>query len=365
MIALQGNRKRIRFLIVSGLLTTFVIALLVLDGFYVKSQQESKYALPSDTSGASLLEFLRRMDGSGDAPKSMFETSNAESICKAVLEGYRALGQNKADLGGKELREADFYNLKYSALSKAQGFTPCTDASLVDLLSQADSFFRTASTFGAREREIMNLSISLLESTGRIDQAVVFVESLNELLTQNPKLVGEANKNTITHLKQVADRLKLMNQVLSLESNTLDQKPFNLESLRGKAVLVEFWGTRCAPCIADFPALKRIYNANRDRMEIVGICVMSEPARVENFVEEHGLPWIQVCDDRGAGWECNQRLAERFGVTGVPKTILLDPQGKVVKLGVRPLIPNKSLDLETCLDQIFSQEEPTKVAKPL
>ncbi|MCU0720856.1 MAG: hypothetical protein MUC83_14190 [Pirellula sp.] len=69
------------------------------------------------------------------------------------------------------------------------------------------------------------------------------------------------------------------------------------------------------------------------------------------------MNWIQLCDDRGAGWECNMRLAERFGVTGVPKTLLVDPQGRVVKFGVRPMVTNKALDLETCLDGMFSSLE--------
>jgi thiol-disulfide isomerase/thioredoxin len=363
MNTLPKSRNRIRFLVTSVLVATIATSLMAINGLYVKSQQESKYALPSDTSGTALLEFLRRMDGSGNAPKSIFETSNAESICKAVSEGYRALVQSKDGLTERELREADFYHLKYGALSMAQGFTPATDTYWESFLSQVNSFLRLASTFGAREREIMSLTISLLEGTDRIDQTVLFVDALREHLVANQELgangdnAANGNNGTIVHLKQVSDRLKLRNQLLSLESSTLDQKSFNIESLRGKAVLIEFWGTRCAPCIADMPALKRIYNANRDRLEIVGICLTSEPARVENFVAEHGLNWIQLCDDRGAGWECNMRLAERFGVTGVPKTLLVDPQGRVVKFGVRPMVANKALDLETCLDGMFSSLE--------
>lgn len=348
------NWRWMRFLVVLLIVVFSGIGWLVLDGLYIKAQQASKYALPVDTSGASLLEFLRRMDGSGNAPKNILESSNTEPICKAVLDGYQILCQNKDGLTDRELREADFYGQKYRALAMAQGFTPYTDAAMEDFLTSAHSYFQHATSFGAREQEIMNHAINLLEGTGRINQAVQFVESLKEHLNQSPELASDTTENVIKHLRRVADRLNLMNQELSLNSHTLDKKPFDLESLRGKAVLIEFWGTRCAPCIADFPALKRIYDANRERLEIVGICIMSEPARVENFIAEHDINWIQLCEDRGAGWECNLRLAERFGVTSVPRTLLIDPSGKVVKLGVRPLIQNKSLDLETCLQEVFS-----------
>lgn len=196
----------------------------------------------------------------------------------------------------------------------------------------------------------MNRIMNLLEATGRIENEIQFVDTLLKHLNESPGLASDANTKAVSTLTGIANRLNMMNKVLSLTSHTIDQKPFDIEDLRGKVVLIEFWGTRCIPCLQDLPALKRIYQTNLGRFEIVGICLTSEPARVENFVKEHDMTWTQLCDDRAIGWECNQRLAEQFGIQGVPASLLVDPNGVVVKLGVRPLSSNKSLDLEECLN---------------
>jgi len=135
---------------------------------------------------------------------------------------------------------------------------------------------------------------------------------------------------------------------------TTEIKKFLQASLRGKIVLIEFWGTHCKPCIADFPALKRIYAANRERgFEIVSVCLHAAPARIQSFAADHQLPWIQLCDDKSASEQCNQALAERFGIQAVPTTLLLDTDGRVVAMALRPLSGDLELDLELWLRKLL------------
>ncbi len=357
MNAWQRIANNARMLLFPAIVMLVGIGWLTIDGLRMKAKQASKYALPSDTSGPSLLAFLRRMDGSGNAPKSILESSNMEPIYKAVTEAYDLLKQNTNGLTEQEQREADYYYLAYSSLAMTQGITPATESAVKALLASSNEYLFQSNSFGTREREIMSRMISLLEGLGRIDEEVKFVESLLGHLKQKPLSDSETTSRAVLTLESVANRLNMMNKVLVLKSTTIDKKPFDIERLRGKVVLVEFWGTRCAPCIQELPALKRIYQTHRDKFEIVGICLTSEPGRVENFIMEHDMTWTQLCDDRSIGWECNQRLAEEFGVLGVPASMLLDPNGTVVKIGVRPLSPNKTLDLEECLQAIYSNRE--------
>jgi thiol-disulfide isomerase/thioredoxin len=350
--------SRVRVLFFPTIVLFAAIGWLAFDGYRMKAKQAAKYALPADISGPSLLEFLRQMDGAGNAPKSILESSNMEPICKAVVVAYDALRPNIDSLTDSEQREAEYYYLAYSALAITHGVTPCTDAAIGTLLEESRSFLIQATSFGTREREIMNRIMNLLEATGRIEDELQFVDALLRHLDESPGLASESTTRAVSTLTSIANRLNMMNKVLSLTSHTIDQKPFDIQDLRGKAVLIEFWGTRCIPCLQELPALKRIYQSNRERFEIVGICLTSEPARVENFVEEHDMTWTQLCDDRAIGWECNQRLAEQFGVLGVPASLLVDPNGVVVKIGVRPLSANKFLDLEECLNTVFKTRYP-------
>lgn len=349
MSAGQMTGSRSRVFLFPAIVLFAAISWLVFDGLRIKAQHAAKYALPADVSGPSLLEFLRQMDGAGNAPKSLLESSNMEPIYQAVVEAHDLLRPNLGSLTKSEQREAEYYYLAYSALAMTHGVTPCTDAAIKTLLQESRSFLFQATSFGTREREIMNRTINLLEATGRAEDETQFVDALLQHLNESPGLASETTTKSISTLSSIADRLNMMNQVLSLTSHTIDQKPFDIKDLRGKVVLIEFWGTRCIPCLQELPALKRIYQANRGRFEIVGICLTSEPARVENFIKDHDITWTQLCDDRAIGWECNQRLAEQFGIQGVPASLLVDPNGVVVKMGVRPLSPTKSLDLEECL----------------
>ncbi|XZE20727.1 redoxin family protein [Pirellulaceae bacterium SH449] len=357
MSAVQRINFKINGLLIPTVILIAAVGWLTYDGLRIKSMQASKYAMPTDTSGPSILEFLRIMDGAGNAPKSIFESSNIESICKAVIEANGLLSHNQDGLTDSEQREAVYYYINYSALSIMHGFTACNDTTIESFLAITNSYLAKASSFGTREREIMNRTMTLLDGAGRIDDEILFVEGVIEQLTHRPELSSDSTTRTVTTLKNVLGRLRMVNNVVELSSSTLDQRPFNIRDLRGKVVLIEFWGTRCTACLQDLPALKRIYKKHRNRLEIVGICLTSEPARVQNYVTEHSLPWTQLCDDRTIGWECNQQLAEQFGVLSVPTTLLVDQDGVVVKLGVRPLANEEFFDLEECLNRLFSNQE--------
>ena len=111
MNAWQRIANNARMLLFPAIVMLVGIGWLTIDGLRMKAKQASKYALPSDTSGPSLLAFLRRMDGSGNAPKSILESSNMEPIYKAVTEAYDLLKQNTNGLTEQEQREADYYYL--------------------------------------------------------------------------------------------------------------------------------------------------------------------------------------------------------------------------------------------------------------
>ena len=73
---------------------------------------------------------------------------------------------------------------------------------------------------------------------------------------------------------------------------------FSLSSLRGKYVVLDFWGTWCSGCIKAFPKLKEFYVTGRGEFEIVGIAVKTNlDAWREIVLEKHSLPWINVFDD--------------------------------------------------------------------
>ena len=103
-----------------------------------------------------------------------------------------------------------------------------------------------------------------------------------------------------------------------------------LSSLRGKYVVIDFWGSWCIWCIKGFPELKSYYTKYKDKMEILGVDCHDTEDKWSAAVYEHQLPWLQVyCDDANL-----RKLGAKYGVQGFPTKVLVDPNGKIVKTSV-------------------------------
>jgi len=112
-------------------------------------------------------------------------------------------------------------------------------------------------------------------------------------------------------------------------------KPFS--SLRGKWVLVDFWGVWCVPCITEMPKLIDFYERNavlRQRFEIIAVhspdgssfaAIQDQYARLTK-AWGRAIPFPLLFDATG-------NTHKRWGVEAYPTTLLLDPQGRIVGTG--------------------------------
>ena len=105
--------------------------------------------------------------------------------------------------------------------------------------------------------------------------------------------------------------------LMDIEGNVVRLKDF-----KGKVVLLEFWATWCPPCRLSAPELQELH----ERMEgedfaIIAIAVEDKLQRVRKFIEEKGITYTVVMDDKG--------VDDAYGVYSIPTTILLDKEGNV------------------------------------
>ena len=99
-----------------------------------------------------------------------------------------------------------------------------------------------------------------------------------------------------------------------------------LSSLRGKYVVLDFWGSWCIWCIRGIPSMKEAYTKYKDKMEILGVDCRDTEDKWKAAVDEHQLPWLQVrCPD-----EKLQTIADQYGIEGFPTKVVIDPQGKII-----------------------------------
>lgn len=106
------------------------------------------------------------------------------------------------------------------------------------------------------------------------------------------------------------------------EVTTLDGNRFSLADHRGQVVLVNFWGTWCAPCQREMPLLQRAYERHAADLVVVGIAVNDTKSSVEDFVSRYRIGFPVALDDG--------RLAGFYLVSGFPTSVIVDREGRVV-----------------------------------
>lgn len=98
-----------------------------------------------------------------------------------------------------------------------------------------------------------------------------------------------------------------------------------LSELRGKVVLLDFWGTWCAPCRAAVPELKKLAKEMAaEPFVLVSISDERNPRKLEEFTAAHGMDWPQAWDDE-------QRVTRAtYKVSSFPTYILVGADGRVL-----------------------------------
>jgi peroxiredoxin len=107
----------------------------------------------------------------------------------------------------------------------------------------------------------------------------------------------------------------------------LNGKEWNLHSLRGSVVLVNFWATWCPPCRKEIPDLESLYSLfQKQGLVVLGISD-EEAGKVAPFVKEHNVNYPILLD-------AGRRVNELFAVQGIPKSFLYDRDGKIVATAI-------------------------------
>jgi thiol-disulfide isomerase/thioredoxin len=112
-----------------------------------------------------------------------------------------------------------------------------------------------------------------------------------------------------------------------LEGPTLDGDTWRSDSAAGKVIVYNVWGSWCAPCRAEAPALVSASRRTSDRALFVGLNTRDlDKAAPQAFVRTFEVPYPNLHDPDGA---LLLKFSGQLPASAIPSTLLVDPKGRV------------------------------------
>lgn len=135
-------------------------------------------------------------------------------------------------------------------------------------------------------------------------------------------------------LKQVYSATKSLGLEFTLRGFLLDGKSFDIKTLRGKVILVDFFASWCVPCIEELPRLKEIYAQYHDQgFEIIGVGG-DKPEDLKKMISEHNIPWTVVSEKLTVSKKLPS-IERQYGIKAYPTMFLINREGKLVNSNAR------------------------------
>jgi len=111
----------------------------------------------------------------------------------------------------------------------------------------------------------------------------------------------------------------------------------SLASLKGKAVVLNFWASWCAPCRDEAATLERAWGRyRRHGVVVLGVDQQDLSSDARAFAKKHGMTYPLVRDGPG-------HVVAKYGLTGVPETFFVNRRGKIVGKHIEGRVSEREL----------------------
>lgn len=142
------------------------------------------------------------------------------------------------------------------------------------------------------------------------------------------------NYNQIKARREAANLLAPGKMAPDFEELLIDgKKSMKLSDLRGQVVLLDFWASWCGPCRKENPNVVRIYDKYKnDGFTVMSVSLDRDKAAWQAAIEKDNLKWPNHVSDLQ---QWSSKVGQLYQVKGIPFTVLIDQEGKIVKTNLR------------------------------
>jgi cytochrome c biogenesis protein CcmG/thiol:disulfide interchange protein DsbE len=119
---------------------------------------------------------------------------------------------------------------------------------------------------------------------------------------------------------------------------TFDGKTISLEDLRGKGVVLNFWASWCDPCRDEAALLEQTWRREQENgIVFIGLDYLDQEPSAKAYLAEYSISYPNGADLRSDA-------ARRYGISGVPETFFINPEGEIVKTIIGPITGQTQMD---------------------
>ena len=130
-------------------------------------------------------------------------------------------------------------------------------------------------------------------------------------------------------------------------------KEQSLSQYRGKIVLLNFWATWCKPCTTEMPAMQASFDKLHDKgFVVLAVNELEDDARVREHIKQYGHTFTVLMDR-------DNKVANQFGVFGLPVSVFIDQEGRVQEYLKGGLLTERKIEEVVARIQ---KKEPVKAA---